>query len=30
MKCKGTVEGKIYETLKQRKDFTDDLFEEGE
>lgn len=30
LKCKGTVEGKIYETLKQRKDFTDELFEEGD
>lgn len=29
MKCAGTVEEKIYETLKMRKDFTDELFRES-
>lgn len=29
MMCKNTVEPKIYEALKQRKDFTDELFKEG-
>lgn len=28
MECKDTIEGKIYDTLKQRKDYTDFLFKE--
>lgn len=29
MKCRGSVEEKIYETLKMRKDFTDELFKQS-